>query len=107
MKRNFIFVLFISLIYFINSCNLDPINEEIKIINQTNEIVIIYYYSSIFNLRHTLTTIYPDETKDIVISAGTEYYTEGKETKKNYGSKIFFKVPSSWDPQQTWVIMDT
>ena len=102
LKKIKILLLFIILIFSVNSCDLDSEkDEEIMIHNQTAETVIIYY-----NTKSILTAIYSDETMFVFVSTNIEYRAEGRDSKKDYGSKIFSKVPSSWNVQQTWVIRD-
>jgi len=90
--------------FFSYSCSLESeTNEKIKIINETNEDVKIYYYA-IFDIEITETIIHRDETRFVWVSPGTTYYARGKSSNKEYGEGKFIKVPSRYDPQQTWTI---
>jgi len=104
MKRT-VFSLFIVLIIFsAYSCVLEPEKtEKIKVINRTDEDVVIYYYDFL-HIKSTLTTIHSQGEIFIFVSPGVEYHAEGEISKKDYGSGRFSEVPSRWDVQQTWVI---
>jgi hypothetical protein len=101
--------------FFVHSCSLlldllsepKPTNGEIKVLNQTNENVTIYYYSELLGKKSTLTTIYCDETKLTSVSFGVEYYAKGESSNKEYGSQILSFIPPNYDIQQTWVIRDS
>jgi hypothetical protein len=105
MQRIKFILLCVFFIFLIYSC--DPIKDEkIKVINQTGENVLLYYYSGLLDTKSILARLLPNETIFILVSTDIKYYAEGVDSGKNYGSRTFSKVPSNWDVQQTWVILD-
>ena len=102
-KVNFLFLCcFLMLLAY--SCNLESDNSvKIQVINQTNEDIIIYKYT-IFKTKMTEAIIPCDKTRFIWVEPGTTYYARGESSNKEYGEGKFVKVPSRYDPQQTWTI---
>ena len=89
---------------FTYSCYSESDNTvKIQVINQTDEDVIIYYYN-IFHTKMPETIIPYDKTRFIWVLPGTTYYARGESSNKEYGEGKFVKVPSRYDPQQTWTI---
>jgi hypothetical protein len=104
-KRKEVIFLFIFLMLFLFSCVDDDSaeTEKIKVVNMTNEDVKIYYL--FFDVEMMKTIIRRDEERFIFFSSGTTYYSRGEKTKKDYGERIFNKVPSNVDVQRVWMIM--
>jgi len=104
MKRvNFVLIC-IFLMSLACSCKLEPEKEEkIQVINRTDEDVEIYYHGYLGS-EYRLTTIVSGDTKFIYVTPGTTYYARGEISKREYGEGKFVKVPSKYDPRQTWEI---
>jgi len=107
-KINFLF-LFILLLLFLFSCwdedDISVETEKIEVINQAKEDVKIYHYNS-SNMEMMNVIIRRDETRFIWVKLGRKYYARGESSKKEYGERVFKKVPSNYDVHQTWLFID-
>jgi hypothetical protein len=91
---------------FLSSCisDKDSDTEKIEVDNRTEEDVWIYYIS-IFKTERTQAIIPYDEKRFVNFAPDVIYYARGEKTKKEYGERIFVKLPSSVDVQRVWTIM--
>jgi hypothetical protein len=91
---------------FLFSCTIDANSEteRIEVDNRTEEDVRIYYIS-VFKVEVLQTLIHYDEKRFVNFAPDVIYYARGEKTKKDYGDKIFVKLPSKIDVQRVWTIM--
>jgi hypothetical protein len=108
MKKRCSIVIFFVVLTLISSCSLlfssGEKDEKIKIINQTGEKIVIYCYEGLLNIKSNLTKMGIDEIKFVDVIADITYYAEGEISKTDYGNRVFKKIPSNYDLQQTWTI---
>jgi len=106
MKKSAVILLVFLSCCFLFSCVLllEPERtEKIKIDNQTDENVNIYY-KDFSGSESFLTTVHSKDSMFVYVSPGTEYYAIGRSTGKDYGKRTFVKAPSYVYDTQTWVI---
>jgi len=104
-KAGFLFIC-IFLMLFLFSCgnNENAETEKIKVVNMTDEDVMIYYYG-ILDIEMMKTIIRRDDAKVVNFAPDTIYSARGEKSKKEYGDRIFSKMPSNVDVQRVWMIM--
>ena len=106
MRKGYFLFLYIFLVLFLFSCANDEgaDTEKIEVDNQTDEDVVIYFYSVVkIEVRQTI--IRHNQKRFVNFTPDVKYYARGWKTKKEYGERTFVKLPSSVSVPRTWTIM--
>jgi len=106
MRKSYFLFIYIFLMLFLFSCANDEgtDTEKIEVDNQTDEDVVIYFYSVVkIEVRQTI--IRHNQKRFVNFTPDVEYYARGESTKKEYGKRTFVKLSSNVDVQRAWVIM--